>query len=203
MFVPAGSSTLVYSLLPSVVYSSFEIFWSHRDQLSSGSPPALLQYPRLSTRGEQYFSSILFPWGHLLLVFQCPGVDSRSILCQCPLPHLSTVGASPRIHLLRFEVFFCSRSCPCFHLDQYLSKFSGHRVALISCLFLHLARTIGAVSFKFSSETASAEGLASSTSRFLFLELTPLLGGVVMIITESASLSRSSSSESCLPFLQS
>ena len=80
-FVPAGSSTLVYSPLPSVGYSSFEVFWSHRDQVSSGSPLVFLQYPRLSSRGEQYLSSILFPWGHLLLVFHCPGVDSRSILC--------------------------------------------------------------------------------------------------------------------------
>ena len=50
---------------------------------------------------------------------------------------------------------------------------------------------MGAVSFRFFSKTASAEGLASSVSRFLFLDLIHLLGGVVTTFTDSTSLSRS------------
>ena len=52
----------------------------------SGNSPCLSQYPGLSTRGEHYCSSILFQVGHFLPASQCPGVTSRSILCQCLLP---------------------------------------------------------------------------------------------------------------------
>ena len=58
---------------------------------------------------------------------------------------------------------------------------------------------MGAVSFRFFSETASAEGLASYVYRFLFLDLIPLLGGGATIIVDSTFLSRSCFSDICLP----
>ena len=59
---------------------------------------------------------------------------------------------------------------------------------------------MGAVSLRFFSETASAEGLPNlSTSLFLLRDFTSLLGGVAVIITDSTSLSPSNPSNSCLP----
>ena len=78
-----------------------------------------------------------------------------------------------------------------------LSTSSGllSSVLLFYAAVLHRAKTMGAVSLKFPSETASTEGLLNpSTSLFLLRVFTSLLEGVVVIITDSTSLSTSNPS---------
>ena len=103
--------------------------------------------------------------------------------------------------LVGFEVLLCPRSRRGFHFPRTSANFLDAELLLLAAVF-HRARIMGAVSFRFFSETASAEGLASSVSRFLFLDLITLLGGVAIIITDSISLSRSCFSYSCLPLLE-
>ena len=82
------------------------------------------------------------------------------------------------------------------------ANFRGAEQRLYAAVF-HRARIMGAVSFRFFFETASAEGLlTSSVSLLLFRDLTPLLGGGATIITDSTSLSWSGLSNSCLPLLE-
>ena len=78
-------STLIYSPRLYVWWPNSDFFWTLRNPVISCSLPFLSSYPRLSTKSGRYFSLTVSRGGHWSLVFQCSGVDSRSIPCRCPL----------------------------------------------------------------------------------------------------------------------
>ena len=133
--VPSDSSTPIYSLLPSVgspilmpsghpaikfLQAAPQFFRSFH-----GNPPganSISRQPSIEGVACYFFSNAL--------------VSTRDpFSADVHFPHLCTGGASLCIHLLVFEVFFRSRSCCAFHLDQYLSQLPAQRVALACCHF--------------------------------------------------------------------
>ena len=86
-FVPTGYSTEICSPRHYVRWPNSDAFWTLLNPVSSGSLPIFSSYPRPFTRQERaMFLVNTFQRGHLSLVSQCSGVDSRSIPRRFPLP---------------------------------------------------------------------------------------------------------------------
>ena len=188
----------VYSLLLFAAWPNSGAFWILPNPASSDNP-VTSSCPELSTMNEPCSAIGLSLGGSLVICCPtlwcslethssptstshvCALVDPLFIFTFCGLKTFSVTG---------LDAASMSAITSANFLDVELS---------LKAAVIHLAKTIGGVSFNFASDTASFDGFSASVSRYLFLDLYSLLDGVDSNITEAASFSGSSSSVSCLP----
>ena len=127
-----------------------------------------------------------------------------SFLAVINFPFLPTGGTSLHHHPLWLKVLFCqgpgTASMSAF--TSTFTMFLDAELSLCATVF-HLTKSIGGVFFRFAPDTTSVEGLPSSTSCFLFPDLSSLSVSLETIMDQVASFFWTSSPACSVPLPQS